>query len=125
MHSLSRFFLYAAIGGIGSIGHFSVLIAMVEIGNSSPLLASSLGFITGGVINYFLNHKITFKSESRHITSMPKFFSVALLGFCSNGLIMYVGTEANNLHYFLTQLIAALITLLITYTCNRLWTFKL
>ncbi len=124
MGSLNKFLIYSAMGSIGSIGHFSVLIALVELFNSSPLMASSLGFVTGGIINYILNYKVTFNSTSKHTLSLPKFTAVAFLGFCSNGLIMYVGTEIMNGHYLIIQILAALVTLLLTFTCNRLWTFK-
>jgi putative flippase GtrA len=121
---LKRFILYAGIGVIGTAGHFAVLIVLVDLVSFSPSAGSSFGFIVGAIINYLLNYQFTFQSDKQHLETLPKFLTIAIVGFFLNGAIMLVGTEWLSLHYLLMQVLATTTTLFASFAGNYLWTFK-
>ena len=52
---------YAGVGLVGTGTHFMVLFAAVDF--VGPVIASSLGAIVGGIINYYLARDFVFLSQ--------------------------------------------------------------
>ena len=121
--TIAQFLMFAGIGAIGTIGHYTTLIVLVQFWMVDPVVASSFGFIVGAVINYILNYQFTFQSDKRHSEAITKFFIVAGIGAGINGLIMYIGVENTNINYMLVQIFATGIVLLWNFIVNKLWTF--
>jgi len=119
-----QLFLYSVIGAVGTVGHYAVLITLVEIFDQAPLIATTFGFIVGALINYILNYYLTFRSKKSHVEALLKFLIVATVGAGINSLIMYLGTEYVALHYMLAQIIATLLVLLWSFAVNKYWTFS-
>ena len=121
--TIGQFMLYAGVGAIGTIGHYTTLIVLVEFWALDPVIASCLGFVVGALINYVLNYKFTFHSEKRHREALTKFLLVAIAGAGINGAIMYIGVENTQFNYLLVQIVATTAVLLWNYFVNKLWTF--
>ena len=123
MKTSQQFFIYAGIGAIGTVGHYTTLILLVQVIYTDPVFATTIGFIVGALINYILNYRITFNSNKRHRETLTKFFSVAGLGAVINGLIMSAGINMFDVHYMVIQVIATCIVLALNFTANKYWTF--
>lgn len=123
MKTSQQFFIFTGIGAIGTSGHYSTLILLVQAFNIDPVFASTAGFIVGALINYLLNYRITFASQKKHRETLIKFFSVAILGALINGLIMSTGISMFDLHYLVIQVIATCIVLGFNFISNKYWTF--
>ena len=121
---LQQFFIFSAVGIVGTAAHFATLALLVETFGLDPLPASLCGFAVGALVNYLLNRRLTFKSHARHSTVLPKFLTVALLGAALNTLLMYLGLHLLQLHYLLAQALAALLVLFWNFTGSRLWAFR-
>lgn len=133
-HILKQFLFFTAIGGIGTGGQYITLILLTESGLLTPLPASFIGFSVGAVINYYLNHRFTFKSNKSHKEAMTKFFIVAIFGAVINTVLMYLGIHILNmytelsthyLYYLLPQIVATGVVLLWNFSANKFWTFRL
>ena len=72
--------MFACLGVIGTLGHYTVLVVLVQFWAVDPVFASSLGFVVGAVINYILNYHFTFQSRKRHSEALTKFLIVAIIG---------------------------------------------
>jgi putative flippase GtrA len=116
-----QFLSYAGVGAIGTAGHYTLYIALVNLG-IGVTVSSMAGFIVGALINYGLNYHYTFKSEQPHHRAVVKFFSVALVGLLLNTLIVFA-LDSLNWHFLLAQAAATLIVLLWNFAANRHWTF--
>ena len=55
-----------------------------------PILASTLGYIAGALINYTLNHYFTFKSSLSHKKSLVRFALNSLFGLLLNFSLMKI-----------------------------------
>ncbi len=120
--TISKFFLFSAIGAVGTTVHFLTLISLVHYGIENPVSASAAGFIAGALVNYVLNYRITFKSRNPHYATLSKFFMVALAGLCLNSLIMTAAIQ--RMHYLLSQALATSIVLIWNFFFSQIWTFK-
>jgi putative flippase GtrA len=120
---VQQFLLFSGIGAIGTVAHYSILILMVQLIHADPVIATTVGFIAGALVNYTLNYHITFSSNKRHRETLTKFFSVATAGACINSLIMSVGINIFDVHYLIIQLMATCIVLTFNFVANSNWTF--
>ena len=63
---IKQFFSFAAVGAVGTLAHYSTLIALVQVLHFNPVVSSGIGFIIGALINYTLNYRLTFRSTKLH-----------------------------------------------------------
>ena len=122
-NTIGQFLLFAGLGVIGTLGHYTTLIVLVQFWSVDPVFASSFGFVVGAIINYILNYHFNFQSDKRHTEALTKFLIVATIGAAINGYIMYIGVENTNINYLIVQIFATCVVLLWNFVLNRLWTF--
>jgi putative flippase GtrA len=111
--------LYGGAGAIGTAVHFMVLFA--TLGIAEPVLASTLGAISGGIVNYFLARQFVFSSTASHASSAPKFLTVAVFGIAINAVV--IKTFVGVLPIAINQALASGTVLLVGFSLNRIWTF--
>ena len=114
---------FSAVGVVGTMAHYSVLVFLVQLLSVNVLVASSIGALVGALVNYLLNYKWTFNSNKRHSEAMVKFFTVAAVGFIMNGLFMMLFTEVLVFHYLIAQVVTTGIVLFWNFLANHYWTF--
>ena len=121
---LGQFIRFAGVGFIGTIIHYAVLIALVELGDIEAALATTCGFVLGAISNYVLNRLYTFKSTVALLPSMLKFMSISTVGAGLNGAIVHTLTASLGWNYLLAQVFATGLVLVWNFFGNRLWTFN-
>lgn len=119
-----QFLMFAAVGVVGTVGHYITLVILVSAFDEDAVYSSVAGFLVGALINYWLNYHVTFKSNSRHIDTVWKFLSVAGVGLLLNTLLMSWAVKILELHYLLSQIAATGLVLVWNYWANRYWTFR-
>jgi len=118
-----QFLRYAGAGATGTLVHYAVLVALVQLANAAPVPASTAGAVAGAVINYGLNHRFTFASSKAHRTALPRFALIALAGVVVNALVLGALLTLPGLNYVVAQLLATVAVLVGGYLMNRAWTF--
>ena len=118
-----QFFRYAGAGAIGTTAHFTVLVALVQLGGANAIAASTAGAAVGAVVNYAINHRFTFSSHKSHALALPRFLAVALAGLALNAIVLAAMLAATDVNYVVAQLVATGVVLGVTYLSNRAWTF--
>jgi len=121
---LRRLLIYMGVGLFGTAGHYATLITLVSVFGVDPVPASACGFVVGAVINYFANHRITFRSRKRHAAAFGPFFLVALLGLGVNTGLMALLVRTAGVPYLAAQVAATGTVVLLTFALNRAWTFR-
>lgn len=121
---LKRFVGFTLVGAVGTTGHYTVLLLLVEVLGIEVVTASVAGFIVGGVINYTLNRRLVFRSQRAHGEALPRFFAVAGVGLVGNALLMSLLTYRWGIHYVVAQLVTTAVLLVWHFTANALWTFR-
>lgn len=116
--------LFAALGALGTAAHYVVLIGLVQGGMTGPVLGSTAGFLTGGVVNYQLSRRIIFRSHKGHVEAASKFFTVAGLGLVINAGLMALLTGPLGAPYLPAQILVTGLLVLWHYAGNAVWTFR-
>jgi putative flippase GtrA len=120
---LRQFVKFTGVGFVSAIGHYGLLIALVQIAAVPAVPASAAGALLGAWINYSLNYRYTFRSARRQRESVPRFAAVAAIGVVLNTLFMWVGVELIGAHYLLSQVVTTGLVLIWSFAGNRYWTF--
>lgn len=118
-----RFVRFAAVGAVGTLAHYTLLVLMVEGLGAAPLAGAAAGFLLGAMVNYSLSRALVFRSDRAHGEALPRFLLVAMLGLGWTALLMSLLVELLGVHYLVAQLTTTALLLLWHYAGNALWTF--
>lgn len=123
--ALARQFVnFTGVGFVSAIGHYGLLITLVQFAGVAAVPASAAGALLGAWINYTLNYRFTFRSNKRHREAVLKFAAVAAVGLVLNTIFMWVGVELIGAHYLLSQVVTTGLVLIWSFAGNRYWTFQ-
>jgi putative flippase GtrA len=121
---LRQFVKFTGVGFVSAIGHYGLLIGLVQIAGVPAVPASAAGALLGAWINYSLNYRYTFRSNKRHREAALKFAAVASVGLVLNTVFMWVGIELMEAHYLLSQVVTTGLVMIWSFAGNRYWTFQ-
>lgn len=114
---------FLAVGVVGTIVHYSVLIALVELLHVSPVVGTFCGFIVAAFVNYSLNRKFTFENRPSFGAGLVKNYAVLIVGLGIN-----VGTVALlthwNVPYVPAQIVATVLAFIWNYIGSRFVVFQ-
>ena len=114
---------FGLAGVTSAVGHYGLLIYLVEVHRADPVLAAVAAATLGAVINYAMNYWITFSSTRGHAEALNRFVVVAVGNLAGNTALMYLGIKVLGLHYLATQIAATGIVLTASFVAHRHWTF--
>ena len=118
-----QFARFTSVGFASAVGHYGLLIALVQGADAPAVPASAAGALLGAWINYSLNYHFTFRSAKQHREAVLKFTVVAAIGLALNTLFMWIGVEVIGAHYLFSQLVATGLVLIWSFAGNRCWSF--
>lgn len=121
---LRHILLFAALGGVGTLAQYAVLISLVQGGLARPVAGSCAGFAVGGLVNYQLGRRLVFRSAKPHREAMAKFFTIAGIGLGLNAALMALLTGPLTASYLPAQILVTGLLVLWHYAGNALWTFR-
>lgn len=121
---LRQFVKFTGVGFVSAIGHYGLLIALVQLAAVPAVPASAAGALLGAVINYSLNYRYTFRSTRQHRETVLRFAAIAAIGLALNTLFMWVGVVLIGAHYLLSQVVTTVLVLIWNFAGNRYWTFR-
>lgn len=120
----AQFAKFASVGAIATVAHYSTLILLRELLQVDAVLASTVGYTVGALVNYWLNFHWTFSNQADHKRAVPRFFTIAFIGMGLNAALMHAMILYLGLWYLIAQVLATGLVLVFNFICNRLWTFK-
>lgn len=115
----SRFFI---VGASSALVQFSILIGLVELFSIKPIVASTLSYLGGALINYLLNHYFTFKSNLSHRQALLRFSINSAFGVFLNFVMMTF--LLRHCPYVWSQVLTSIVILIWNFFIHRYWTFK-
>ncbi|MFJ2986883.1 GtrA family protein [Collimonas sp. NPDC087041] len=122
--SLLQFVVFAVVGATGTLIHYAILLSLVELLGRSAMVGTIAGSIAGAIWNFFLNHRLTFKSKQQFHQTAPRFFLIAAVSLALNAGLMYLLVERMHVNYLIAQLAVTIFILCVNYISNALWTFN-
>lgn len=119
-----QFIRFFGVGCVSAIGHFGLLILLVQLGGVGAVAASTAGAVLGAVINYSLNYRFTFRSSKQHRESATKFAILVAIGWLLNAFFMWIGVNKLGMDYRISQVVTTGLLMIWNFFANRFWTFR-
>ncbi len=120
---MRTFLSYTLVGALATATHYALLVLCVEAAGWPAFAASGFGAVFGAQVAYLGNRSVTFAHRGALGRSWAKFQITALLGALIGMVIVAAGSWMG-LHYLLSQGLATLLVLALTFGINRRWTFR-
>ena len=119
-----KFIKFAVVGFSGLIIDFSITYLLKEHLKIHRYVANSIGFSIAASTNYLLNRWWTFQSDNPEIlTEYASFFIISIIGLALNNLFLFLFEKRFN--FYLSKLLAIILTTLWNFFANYLITFSL
>ncbi|HWQ42911.1 MAG TPA: GtrA family protein [Desulfosporosinus sp.] len=115
---------YGLVGLLGTILHFSSLIALVELAHLDPVISSVVGFLLVLLISYYLNRNWTFCAVDRKKRQFLYYTMVSLIGLGLNSSIMFIDVHVLQWNYLYGQCLVVVVVPVSNFLMNRRWTFS-
>ena len=120
---MRQFVKFGAVGASGTLVNFFVSHGLQK---SFPALAWSLdfavGFMAGGLSNWYLNRIWTFRSSAHPAREALQFLSVSAIALVVGELFFWFRTFGN--HFSFTWAAATVAGIFVNFFLNKYWTFK-
>jgi putative flippase GtrA len=99
-----KFLLYCLCGGIGVSTDYLIYSLAVTMGFWYQS-ANILGYLSGTLISFFLNRKITFGVHNNLVRRLVIFLSVAVIGFLSSALLLWLMVDVISVYGEISKLV--------------------
>jgi putative flippase GtrA len=118
------FIKFLGVGGAATLIQYGILIAMVELFQSSALVGSTVGYLISGIFNYTLNYYFTFTSTARHGVAATRFVIVAAVGLGLNSGLVFLLTDVLAVFYITAQVVATAAVVMWNFIAHKHWTYR-
>ena len=122
---LWKFLKFGVVGFSGLVIDFGITYFCKEKIKIQKYVSNALGFTTAASSNYLFNRLWTFQSSNpRILIEYSSFLFISVIGLGINSLVLYILVSRYKRHFYLSKLIAVIITTFWNFIANYLYTFN-
>ena len=120
------FMMFSFAGIVGTILNLSILYFMTEVFGIYYLISAVFSFSVAMTSNFFMNKILTFREKMTLNIGRKylQFVSVSLVALLVNLTFLFIFTDIFGIYYLISQAMAIVITALINFFGNKIWTFS-
>ena len=122
-HRLAEIARFGLVGGLATVTHFVIATAIFRAVPGSLFVANAIGFGVAFFVSYFGHYHLTFRANTAHGASVPKFALVALIGFLINTAVLWVFTQAIGYQSLFGLAFSIVLAAGCVYLLSRTWAF--
>ena len=120
-----QFVKFGVVGASGFIVNFVVFTVLQRFTALPLLVDNSVGFMAGGVSNYFFNRVWTFRSTGHAAKEGAQFLTVSFLALLVSDAVFYILIHPLRIHHYHTVwFVATLSSVFVNFFVNKYWTFR-
>ena len=120
-----QFVKFGIVGASGFVVNFLVFTLLEKLTTLPPILDNSVGFMAGGVSNYFLNRTWTFRSSGHAGKEGVQFLTVSLLALAVSDVVFFILQHAFHYrHDHTIWFISTVSSIFVNFFLNKYWTFR-
>ena len=121
MQSVSWFTI---IGVLAALTHYIVAVSLEHSAFFTASHANIAGFIAAFPVSYIGHRKFSFAGhDASHSHALPRFLSVAILGFLANQTLVINGLNYTKLPFWFVLGLVMVLVAFSTYLLSRYWAF--
>jgi len=106
---MRTFFKFQLSSFLSTVVDFSVTLILTENLKMLYITSSVIGYVTGGITNFFINKKWVFKTNNKKkIKRVLLYAMVWIMSLLLNTLVLYLLTDIGKINYMYSKIIASL-----------------
>ncbi|MGE5147008.1 MAG: GtrA family protein [Candidatus Eiseniibacteriota bacterium] len=121
---IGQFGRFVVVGLLATGTHVGVAMALVESGTMGIMTANVVAFMLALAVSYVGNHRWTFAADGDHGRRLPRFVTLALIGFAANQLIVAAIVTLAGWDYRIALAVVVLVMPGLSFVANRRWVFR-
>jgi putative flippase GtrA len=121
---LRQFVKFGVVGFSGLIVNFVIAHALEKSTRLPHEADFAIGFMAGGVSNYFLNRIWTFRSSGNPAVEGLQFLTVSAIALGVGELVWLAAGNFGKQHFSTIWLAATIAGTFVNFFLNKYWTFK-
>ncbi|MBU5575065.1 MAG: glycosyltransferase family 2 protein [Candidatus Aenigmatarchaeota archaeon] len=123
---IKKFVKFCIVGAFGTLLNIAVLYVLTEKLYIFYMISAVFAFVVALTSNFILNKIWTFgeKLSERTLYKYSKFFIISILALFVNLIVLYILVEYFQIWYIFSQVLAILISSIVNFFGNAIWTFK-
>lgn len=121
---MRQFVKFGLVGASGLVVNAVIAHGLEKLTPLSHFVDFAVGYMVGGISNYFLNRIWTFRSSRNAAIEGAQFLLVSFLSLLCGRLVFYVADIHHFAHFTTTWFIATVGGIFINFFVNKYWTFK-
>ena len=118
-----QFLLYCLCGGIGVTTDYCVYYVALTFGVWYQA-ANVFGYLSGTLVSFFLNRKITFSVHDKLARRLAIFLGVAAIGYSVSALMLWLLVDTASIDARIAKLLTLPVVVLLQFFLNRRITFS-
>jgi putative flippase GtrA len=116
---------FTIIGALAALTHYIVAVSFEQSEMLTASHANIVGFIAAFPVSYFGHRKFSFAGhDASHSHALPRFLSVAILGFLANQTLVLNTLQYTKLPFWFVLGIVMVLVAVSTYLLSKFWAFK-
>lgn len=116
---------FACIGALAALVHYVVAVGLDGYLQVVPGWANILGFVCAFPVSYIGHRTWSFPDANKaHQHTLPRFLSVAILGFLANQTLVLLSLRYTPLPFWLILGVVMVVVAVSTYALSRYWAFS-
>ncbi len=119
---------FIIVGGLNTVVGYAVFVLLeawifgaARWGYAASLIGS---YIVGMLVGYLLYRRFVFDDQARWTSSLPKFILTNLVTLALNGAILALLVEVAQLPRLGAQIVALIVTVIVSYIGHSLFSFR-
>ena len=105
--------------------HYFVLRVLYSVYLLNLSIATSIAFIFAVTFSYIANYSFTFRSQTKHSKSIPKFLTTTLAGFILHLIVLNFLTHRQAINLEIAFISTTMLVMLSNFLMNKFWVFSL
>lgn len=116
---------FTIIGALAALTHYVVAVSFEQSNLLTASHANIAGFISAFPVSYFGHRQFSFADHrSSHRQALPRFLSVAILGFLTNQTLVLMTLQYTRLPFWFVLGTVMVLVAVSTYLLSKFWAFK-
>jgi putative flippase GtrA len=121
---IRQFVKFGTVGFSGLIVNFIIAHALEKSTRLPHAADFAIGFMAGGISNWYLNRIWTFRSSAHPLRESLQFLTVSLISLGFGELVWWAAGPFGHAHFSTTWLAATVVGTFTNFFINKYWTFK-
>ncbi len=119
-----QFVKFGTVGSTGLVINFVIAHALQKSTTIPNAADFAIGFMAGGISNWYLNRVWTFRSGAHPVLESAQFLTVSAISLGFGEVVWWIAGPFGHAHFSTTWLIATLVGTFTNFFINKYWTFK-